>query len=249
MAEQSDKQGAIGAYLSTLVRIGKDGVALLRDAALLLLAVLLVGWPETFNDILVRAGFEEGSLVGLQWKARVSKQDSELVAAQSLIADLKTQNANLEKALADAKAQLSDDALISRIGDLEKLSAQMQPATSRIQDSLQTTIVANADLVQKLEPATAAAAIWAVVFSGDSSLEAARFETGTVAPRLGINTAQIYYRQGSYRSLVTAADRAQASQLLNTLKTKRADAYIVNLDSWCPAAIARDGYLDCSSPG
>src|SRR6266568_1641393 len=94
--------------LATTATTGKDVVTLLRDAMLLLMAVLLVKWPGTFNNILVNAGFEEGSFAGLKWKKKLSQSDTELVSAQSTIADLKVQNEKLTKALADAKPNNSN---------------------------------------------------------------------------------------------------------------------------------------------
>jgi hypothetical protein len=61
MAEQSYSQLS----LSELVAIGKDLVVILRDAVLLLMAVLLIGWPKTINGILIDAGFKKGSIAGL----------------------------------------------------------------------------------------------------------------------------------------------------------------------------------------
>ncbi len=62
--------------LSEIVATGKDLVAMLRDALQLLMAVLLIGWPQTINNILVEAGFEEGSFAGVKWKAKLTKSDS-----------------------------------------------------------------------------------------------------------------------------------------------------------------------------
>lgn len=246
MAEQENKKQDKVSLASKLVSIGKDVVALLRDGSLLLLAVLLIGWPEIFNDTLVRAGFEEGSLVGLKWKAKVSQQDKELVSAQATIADLKAQNVNLEKALNEAKAQLSDGLLKSKITALEKVNAQVLPSISKVQDSLRTTIEANTAFVQKLQVSGGTMATWAVVFSGDTTLKEARYETEKAAPKLGVKDAAIYYRQGSYRGVVIATDRGQANQILMKLKKRRADAYIVNMSTWCPQVSEEKGYVECS---
>ncbi|SFP20919.1 hypothetical protein SAMN05216229_1012 [Geopseudomonas sagittaria] len=54
MAQEGQQRGA-RASLPMMVAIEKDAVALLRDAALLFLAVLLLGWPEQFNATLVSA--------------------------------------------------------------------------------------------------------------------------------------------------------------------------------------------------
>jgi len=50
--------------LQTRVTVAKDITATARDAALLLLGLLLIAFPSTFNGILVSAGFEEGSSPG-----------------------------------------------------------------------------------------------------------------------------------------------------------------------------------------
>lgn len=59
-----DTSGADKTWLATIIALGKDLVALLRDGALFLLAVLLIAFPTQFNTILVNAGFEEGRIVG-----------------------------------------------------------------------------------------------------------------------------------------------------------------------------------------
>lgn len=249
MAQQDQQQGG-GASLSSMVSTGKDAVALLRDAALLFLAVLLLGWPETFNATLVKAGFDSGSIVGLQWKAKVSQQDKELVAAQAVIEDLKAQNANLEQALKEAKSQVADVELKKRIVELASVNELVLPAASQVQSSLRQSIAANTEFVQQYQVASPTSAeSWAVVFGGDATLPEARHETETVARKLGINNAGIYYRQGSYRSVVVAVDRGQANQLLNVLKRVKGDAYLVNMSTWCPRAEARNGFQECAAPG
>ena len=82
-------------FLSVIATTGKDLVAMLRDAMLLLIAVLLIGWPQTINNILVEAGFEEGSFAGLKWKAKLTQSDETLLKAQATIADLIEQNEKL----------------------------------------------------------------------------------------------------------------------------------------------------------
>ncbi|SFQ49807.1 hypothetical protein SAMN05216229_1262 [Geopseudomonas sagittaria] len=189
-------------------------------------------------------------MVGLQWKVKVSQQDQDLVAAQTTIADLKVQNAKLEKALEEANLQIADVELKKRISELASVNAEVLPAASRVQSSLQQSIAANTEFVQQYQVASPASAeSWAVVFGGDATLPEARHETEMVARKVAINNASIYYRQGSYRSVVVAVDRGQANQLLNALKRLKGDAYIVNMSTWCPRAEARAGFLECAAPG
>jgi len=85
-------------WFSRFIAVGKDLVSLLRDAALFLLAVLLVAFPIQFNSILVDAGFEEGSLVGFKWKSKLVESNRPLQDAQATISDLQTKNDDLRPA-------------------------------------------------------------------------------------------------------------------------------------------------------
>lgn len=232
--------------LENSVTTGKDLVALLRDAALLLMALLLIASPQTFNDILVRAGFEEGSLVGLRWKAKLSQSDSALLEAQATIADLKKQNEELLAALADAKTQIGSGETRGEISRLEDVNKQVITASEQVQGSVQQVLSANAPLLQRLQAQSAlpAAQEWGVVFGGDTSLALAQDEVRK-AERLGLSGALIYLRQGSYRSVAVVPDRVQADRILGSVRKQRGDAYVVDLGKWCPQPGQRSGYLEC----
>jgi hypothetical protein len=58
MPEQNNNRSS----LSGLVAIGKDLVAMLRDTMLLLLAILLMGWPQAINSILVDPALKREAL-------------------------------------------------------------------------------------------------------------------------------------------------------------------------------------------
>ena len=63
---------------------GKNGLALLRDLMLFVLVVLLLLFPDKLNDILTRSGFDEGSIVGFKWKAKLIDSDLALKEARVL---------------------------------------------------------------------------------------------------------------------------------------------------------------------
>jgi hypothetical protein len=46
----------------------REFVVFLREAAFISIYLRIIFFPKTFNGVLVRAGFEEGSLVGFKWK-------------------------------------------------------------------------------------------------------------------------------------------------------------------------------------
>jgi hypothetical protein len=98
-------QSSEGKSLDRFIGLGKDFVALLRDAALLGLAGLLLLFPTKLNDVLVSAGFEEGSIVGFKWKANLLLADEALKSAQETIASLQAQLDKTTKALGEAHAR------------------------------------------------------------------------------------------------------------------------------------------------
>lgn len=243
MAEQNSNRLSV----SELVSTGRELVAILRDAMLLLMAVLLLAWPQTIKSVLVDAGFKKGSIAGLEWEANLTQSDETLVKAQSTIADLIDQNNKLNKALSEMKSQIGNAEVNANIAKLEQLNTQLVANTAKVQVSVAANISANAPLVQEIQTSTDKAVTWGVVYGGDQRLNAAEYEIKTTAPKFGLINAAIYYRQGSYRSVATTIDRLQASQLLNKVKGHRKDAYIVNMSAWCPNASQKDGYFECSN--
>jgi hypothetical protein len=67
----------------------------------------------------------------------------------------------------------------------------------------------------------------------------------TIAPKFGIKNAQLYFRDGSFRSVAVLDSRAEAEQVLVNARQRRSDAYVVNMSSWCPVYLERSGYREC----
>lgn len=152
---------ARSATFSTLIAIGKDLVSLLRDAALFLLALLLVAFPAQFNSILVRAGFEEGSVVGFKWKSSLVVSDQALQDANKTIAQIQAKNDELLKALADANMKVNDPQQLAHLAKLEEENRRLKEQTQKVQSVVSDTIESNAPLVakalsstEKMAPAT-----------------------------------------------------------------------------------------------
>lgn len=89
---------------------------------------------------------------------------------------------------------------------------------------------------------------WAVIFGGDTTLDAARHEVSVTARKMGLADATVYLRNGSYRSLASFKDRSAAEEALGKARVVRGDAYLVDLDKWCPSATDRGGYRECTAP-
>jgi len=239
----ADQQGRT---MERLVGIGKDLVALGRDGALLLLAGLLLLFPTKLNDLLVNAGFEEGSIVGFKWKARLVQSDEALQNAQATITDLKAQLEKTTKALSDAQARAGDGSLGASVRKIEDENRQIAAASAEVQTTLKSTIASNAPLVEKAQSSVAASGGWGVVFGSDVTLPAAQDEIAR-ASRAGIPKGAIYFRSGYYASVAVVESRTTAQDYLALAKRFRLDAYIVSMATWCRLPQPRDGFLECRS--
>lgn len=233
-----------GEGVSATVGVGKDLVALLRDAFLMVFALLLIFWPHTFNDILVNAGFEEGSLAGFKWKSGFAEARAKLEQAEETLKTLKETNANLTVQLAEAKKFVNDDALKAKITSAEQSSEIVAERSAAVQSSVQATIAQTAQLANRLP--TQLQPVWAVVFGTDTKLDEAKFEIKKAASVAGLQNAKIFYRDGRYLSVAVAADRAGADELFAKAKNYRQGAYRINLNSWCPKQVETADYVACS---
>ncbi|MHA6823050.1 hypothetical protein ACQUKI_16145 [Ralstonia pseudosolanacearum] len=131
------------------IAVGKDLVALLRDACLFLLVVLLIVFPKTFNSVLEQAGFEEGGIVGFKWKSQLVDSDTALKAAKGALADLQKKNDAAVRALADANAKLADPVFKERFAKLEEANTQSKVAAQQVQFSVARTIDSNVPFIRK----------------------------------------------------------------------------------------------------
>ena len=128
---------------------GKDLVALLRDAALFVLAVLLVLFPGQFNSILVNAGFKVGSIAGFKWESKLVATDQQLKNTSDRIAVLQEENSKLLVALRDANSKAKDPELLRRYEELDATNKRVEQQTEKLQKEVSTTLKSNLPFVEK----------------------------------------------------------------------------------------------------
>ena len=145
----SEKHEINRSAISALISVGKDIVSLLRDGTLLLLAVLLVAFPNKINSILNEAGFKEGSVAGFKWESRLDSSTQALKEAEVKISELQREKNEQAKALAEAKAQIADPLLKERIYQLEKINVAQVESTKLVLNSVAQTIKSNTALADK----------------------------------------------------------------------------------------------------
>lgn len=154
MDESPKASRTMEAKAGAVLTIGKDAVGLLRDGALFFLGVLLILFPGQFNSMLVRAGFEEGSIVGFTWKKKLVESDDALQKAQATISELQHKNDELVAALTEAKAQSTDVKFDNRVERLRDDNRRLKDATQQVQAAVSQTLDSNVALVQKALSAT-----------------------------------------------------------------------------------------------
>ncbi|MDH5651781.1 MAG: cell division protein ZapB [Gammaproteobacteria bacterium] len=146
MAEK-DKKPHKSENMGKWVSFSKDLVALLRDLSVFVFAILLLAYPSKLNDILINAGFEEGSIVGFKWKRGVVELNQKLQIALDTIETLSVQNDKLSEELALASS--SDGTIKNKYADLKARNKQVNDAVNQVRKSVFLTLENNASLIDK----------------------------------------------------------------------------------------------------
>lgn len=243
---QANMNAAPSTRIERVLSLGKDAVALLRDGSLVLLAMLLLAFPGTLNDILLRAGFEEGSVVGFKWKAKFVQSDDSLKSAQTTIASLQEQLKKSNDALAAANTSIQNGELKATLQSVERTGREVATATAKVQDAVRATINSNAPLVEKAQAAMPDSGPLGVVFGSDVSLDAANDEISR-ATKKGIVGSEIFLRNGFYASIAVVESKERASEYLQLAKTFRPDAYVTRMASWCKSSQRKNGFTECNN--
>lgn len=225
---------------------GKDLVALLRDGLIFILAVMLLFLPERLNKTLVKAGFKEGNIAGFKWEAGIAQYDVTLKESQATITNLKAQLDSTSKVLAEAQLKTSDPELKQKLEKVEEENKAVKESSSKSQENARKTIYTNIDLVETAQVAVNTGDEWGVVFSGDNNLKQAKYEIDLAKKRHKIPNANVYYRQGMFRSVAVVNSRAKAEEILSAVKLRSKDAYIVPMTTWCKNTNEKDGYIVCN---
>lgn len=230
-----------------IISSGKDLLALARDLFLFLLGTLLLCFPSCLNDRLTKAGFQEGDIMGLKWKSSLVKSDQALKEMTLTDSLLRMQNDSLSRLLTQLYPHIASDSIKKEIASLQISTTKLRQAAALAQSSAQNTIATNASVVVKAQKSVNEGEQWGVVFGADADLPGAKYERDIIARKKDIPGVSIYYRQGFYRSVAVTASRDYAETILETAKTRRADAYIVPMSIWCPKAVKNGDYLMCST--
>jgi hypothetical protein len=218
----------------------REATALARDILIALLVLICVARPAVLKSWLSALGVSKATIFGLELNPGSEK---ELAAT---IDGLKQQRdaAVFERNSMARKAE----AALREVERLRGADPAVSDALTSIQASVRATAPtsgnASSTWVDSARQAIDTGGRWAVVYGGDVSLRAAQGEMGWAA-RNGLAGTEVINRQGVFRSVALADSPEGANALLAVARKRRGDAYVVNLQSWCPRMEQRDGYHQC----
>jgi hypothetical protein len=249
--------------------LSKSGLELAGRLGLVGILLLVVGCPETVKDRLREIGVTKLSTSGIEFDTALND-----IATQN--GDLRAENGLLRRDLAAAVARLRE--IESRLLASRPSQPNMAPPPDNPSvgasgsgagglqatiDGLSTILAATAktqadrapspqvaQAVAQAQAAVGGVAGWAIIFSADTTEQAARNETRTV-DGLKIGAPVLYLRQNMYRGALVFATQIEAQSRLGQVSAVGrhfSGAYVVNLTTWCPRIVSRpDAIRECAT--
>lgn len=245
MADDRDL-GPASAMARQRERLGlvREASTLTRDILIAILILFCVARPDVLRSWLGALGVSKATLFGVELtpgkeKELASDIDALKQQRDAAIFERNTMAKRAEEALLEVQRLKGADPAVSRA------IAGIQASTKAAAASANTQISGSQNaLVESARRSIDDGGRWAVVYGGDVSVEAAGGEIDW-ARRNGLN-GTIIRRQGVFRSLLLADSPEAADTLLATARRRRADAYVVNMRTWCPRVEDRGGYQECA---
>ncbi|MDD2725387.1 MAG: hypothetical protein PHH59_15380 [Methylovulum sp.] len=145
-AEQNSEH-KLSKKLETGISISKEISSLFKELILLSLFIMLLIWPENFNSLLTRAGFEEGSVVGFKWKKQLDNTNNDLNGAKQIIEDLKLRINAANDVLKKVHASTNDAELKKELEYLVGKNEEASQAASTADTSIARTLQSNEPLI------------------------------------------------------------------------------------------------------
>lgn len=239
--------------LETLIALGKDTLALVRDGLILLMLLLLLGSPVFFRDRLVQAGIVKGNLLGVEFdllREAATDSTAELAEQKRLTEELKQRLAETQKQLGEVANRSRDPAALDAWQQARARNEPVQQAaTAQGQSASRVIEKAGSSIARALveTPVQASADVergWAVVMGGDTSLEQAQHELAR-ARRAGLANASVVQRDGWFRTVAQFASQDEATRALAAARNVRADSYLIDWQRWCPSPKPAEGHRVC----
>ncbi len=230
----------------------KTWLEIIKLGGIIGLFLVFVVKPSSLRDWCKRGGFSECNIFGAKL---TPEQQNAIQLSEQVVAESKVGVTRAAEQLREITATISKVSESLNPEQKEKLEQQLAQTKETIasveqtKSQLQQSLGELSPVVQQV----ASAGNWIVVFGADKTLPKAKDEIEW-AKNNGYPTARLYLRQGYFRSVVPFLSRAIAQEkLADIMKSRRGDAYIVNIDTWClsrvshPARESDPAYDECSA--
>lgn len=218
----------------------------LRDLLIAGLIVFCILRPDVVRSWLGALGVSKATVLGIELTPGSEQELAETIDTlrQQRDAAIFERNSFAEQAAAALREverlKGTNPGLRGTIANLE--AAVRAPAPAPAATARGTRL--QAELVETARQSLGSEAGWAVVYGADRDLEAARAELDW-ARRNGLDDVAAVRRQNNYRSVAFAPDARAAEAVRDIVRRRRPDAYVVNLQTWCPNMVEVDGVREC----
>ena len=228
-----------------LFSTGKEAIQFLQSLGILFVFILLFVNKQPVLNFLHEIGFKKANVGGLEFdlEEKFAKADINLIDNNSIINSLKKQNETLSNALTLLKDKKDNSARLELATKALKTNSQLSEKVQQQQKLNNQSIAANQKILETL--VSDSPSEWGVIYGGDSTLDAAIYETTDVAKKYNIPNPIIYKRRGSFRSVSVVNSQEEANKVLSNARKRRSDAYLVNLSLWCPKESPQEKYIEC----
>jgi hypothetical protein len=236
--------------MKNLLDLVKSTFEVLKQVLIVAVLICLLFYPTAVGQALVSMGVTEGDVWGFKWKADFKRTDERLNEAHAALAVSEQQLAEAAARINELTAVLSaleaevdgvqaadaaeSDLVTASRATLAEI-AQTIDYASATSASVERTLVANAPIIARADPAPAASGNWAVVAGGDRTVDAARDELAR-ARAAGFEEVRLVERNDWIRTVILFSTRTDATQALPNIQDwmRRRDAYVVEFERWCP---------------
>jgi hypothetical protein len=140
-------------WLKENINIIKDIFSAIREITIVVVLLLLLIFPSTFNEILQKAGFVEADFGFIKWKKQLEEMQRQTAEADSLLAEVEkslqlTTSAIVDKSNSTPGGNLNE---LTAADTLNEQMAELRVRTAIAREKLKDNLKKQAELLKEIE--------------------------------------------------------------------------------------------------